>query len=88
HWVAVKRILRYLKGTGHHGFLLSLASPSTIPALKAFCDADWASDPDAGATPLELPFILVLTLSLGGPRSNLSLLDQAQKLNIGALNMS
>ncbi|KAK2377517.1 AP-4 complex subunit sigma [Trifolium repens] len=46
HWTAVKRILRYLKGTIQHGLLLSPAVPSRIPTLKAFCDADWASDPD------------------------------------------
>jgi histone deacetylase 1/2 len=46
HWVAVKRILRYLKGTLHHGLCLSPAIPSTAPSLKMFCDADWASDPD------------------------------------------
>jgi histone deacetylase 1/2 len=46
HWVAVKRILRYLKGTLHHGLHLSPAAPSHLPSLKAFCDADWASDPD------------------------------------------
>jgi histone deacetylase 1/2 len=46
HWVAVKRILRYLKGTLHHGLLLSPATPSQVPSLHAFCDADWASDPD------------------------------------------
>jgi hypothetical protein len=36
HWTAVKRILRYLKGTLHH----------KPPSIKAFCDVDWASDPD------------------------------------------
>jgi histone deacetylase 1/2 len=46
HWVAVKRILRYLKGTLDHGLLLSPALPPKPPSLKAFCDADWASDPD------------------------------------------
>ncbi|MCH95277.1 retrovirus-related Pol polyprotein from transposon TNT 1-94, partial [Trifolium medium] len=46
HWVAVKRILRYLKGTIHHGLHLSPALSSKVPVLKAFCDADWASDPD------------------------------------------
>lgn len=49
HWRAVKRILRYLKGTILHGLvlqpaILSAASPS-FP-LYAYCDADWASDPD------------------------------------------
>ncbi|KAK2354410.1 putative mitochondrial protein [Trifolium repens] len=46
HWVAVKRILRYLKGTLHHGLCLSSALASSAPSLKVFCDADWASDPD------------------------------------------
>jgi histone deacetylase 1/2 len=45
HWVAVKRILRYLKGTLQQG-LLSPATPTKVPSLHAFCDADWASDPD------------------------------------------
>lgn len=47
HWVAVKRILRYLKGTTSHGLQLFPASSPTKPlSLRAFCDADWAADPD------------------------------------------
>ncbi|KAM2637579.1 hypothetical protein EV1_022054 [Malus domestica] len=42
HWAAVKRILRYLKGTHDHG-LLYKSSPLT---LTAFADADYAGDPD------------------------------------------
>ncbi|KAM2767079.1 hypothetical protein COP1_022920 [Malus domestica] len=42
HWAAVKRILRYLKGTHDHG-LLYKPSPLT---LTAFADADYAGDPD------------------------------------------
>lgn len=46
HWRAVKRILRYLQGVATHGLLLSpTKTPSSFP-LFAFCDADWASDPD------------------------------------------
>jgi len=44
HWMAVKRILRYLKGTVSHGLLMKpipVGQPFTITAL---CDADWASD--------------------------------------------
>jgi histone deacetylase 1/2 len=46
HWKTVKRILRYLQGTLHHGLLLQPAPLNTPIALTGFCDADWASDPD------------------------------------------
>lgn len=43
HWVAVKRILRYLKGTISWGIHLK---PITIGpvSLSAYCDVDWGSD--------------------------------------------
>ncbi|KAK0572541.1 hypothetical protein LWI29_033229 [Acer saccharum] len=43
HWNAVKRVLRYLKGSLSHGLLIRRSSPTT---LHAFADADWAGDPD------------------------------------------
>jgi hypothetical protein len=43
HWQSVKQILRYVKGTLHHGLLLR-HSPQLC--LNAYCDADWAGDPD------------------------------------------
>lgn len=43
HWVALKRVLRYLHGTINYGIHLNKTSP---PCLHAFCDADWAGDPD------------------------------------------
>lgn len=43
HCTAVKRILRYLKGTLTHG--LQLCTSSTL-SLQAFSDADWAGCPD------------------------------------------
>lgn len=46
HWLAVKHILRYLKGTVRHGLLLSPAPPNQPLSLQALCDADWVSDPD------------------------------------------
>ena len=47
HQKVVKRILRYLQGTLHHGLLLTLASTTEPLAITGFCDVDWASDPDA-----------------------------------------
>jgi Reverse transcriptase (RNA-dependent DNA polymerase) len=43
HWVALKRILRYLAGT--HSFGLHLQASSAMQ-LVAFNDADWAGCPD------------------------------------------
>lgn len=43
HWTAVKRILRYLRGTID---LKLKYRKSTNSDLHAFCDADWASDID------------------------------------------
>ena len=41
HWVALKRILRYLKGTANYG-LVYLESDKNL--LIAYCDADWVGD--------------------------------------------
>ena len=43
HWQAVKRLLRYLKGTIHHGLSLTHSSST---ALSAYSDSDWAGNPD------------------------------------------
>lgn len=43
HWSALKRLVRYLKGTVAHG--LHLRRSSSL-SLRAFCDADWAGNPD------------------------------------------
>ena len=42
HYVAVLRILRYLKGTLFHGLFYSIQSPLV---LRAFSNVDWAEDP-------------------------------------------
>jgi len=41
HWRAVKRILRYIKGTAHFGLKYNASGDST---LTGYCDADWAGD--------------------------------------------
>ncbi|KAK1410452.1 hypothetical protein QVD17_36989 [Tagetes erecta] len=45
HWQALKRVLRYLKGTIYHGLFLSRGSPLT---LTAFADSDWGGTNDGG----------------------------------------
>jgi len=42
HWSATKRVLRYLKHTPDHGLLISKGPLN----LQAFCDSDWAGNPD------------------------------------------
>ena len=42
HWIVVKRVLRYLKGTPNHGLHFSKGPH----CLAAFCDADWVGNPD------------------------------------------
>lgn len=45
HWQALKRLLRYLKGTIHFGLFLNRQSPLT---LSTFSDSDWGGINDAG----------------------------------------
>lgn len=43
HWLALKRLLRYLNGTKDQGLNIHRDSPST---LHAFADVDWAGNKD------------------------------------------
>ncbi|XP_022014657.1 uncharacterized mitochondrial protein AtMg00810-like [Helianthus annuus] len=43
HWLALKRVLRYIQGTTSYG--LTLGS-TAAPTLLAYTDADWAGCPD------------------------------------------
>jgi len=45
HWQALKRVLRYLKGTIHHGLVLNRNSSLT---LSVFSDSDWGGVHSAG----------------------------------------
>ena len=40
HWTAVKRLLRYLKGTSNYGLVYSRSNCE----LLGYCDADYAGD--------------------------------------------
>jgi len=44
HFQAVKRILRYIKGTLHFGLRIT---PSTTFTILVFSDAEWAGCPDS-----------------------------------------
>ena len=47
HYAAIKRLLRYLKGTRVYGLLYSLSGTFPRQKLEAFSDSDWAQDPDS-----------------------------------------
>lgn len=79
HWQALKRLLRYLKGTIHYGLFLNRTSPLT---LTAFSDSDWGVlmmqvDPQQ-----LIYFILVLTLFLGSLQGKSQSPDPPLKQNI------
>ncbi|KAJ3472913.1 hypothetical protein NLI96_g13202 [Meripilus lineatus] len=46
HWEAVKRIFRYLKGTSDFQLTLGGQNVSSPPVISAYCDADFANNPD------------------------------------------
>ena len=58
HWLAVKRILRYLKGTFSWGLHFQAASLQQPFSLHAYCDADWASDLDDRRSAFEAAIFL------------------------------
>ncbi|PKI78139.1 hypothetical protein CRG98_001467 [Punica granatum] len=67
HWSAVKRILRYLKGTITTGLHFK---PGSISSLHGFSDADWAGNPDDRPLSVVSLFFLVPIRVLGVPRSS------------------
>ena len=44
HWVALKRVMRYLKGTQYYRLTYKQNSEETM--AHGYCDADWASSED------------------------------------------
>nr|KYP32235.1 hypothetical protein KK1_047128 [Cajanus cajan] len=46
HWSVVQRILCYLKGTVFLGLHLQPAPSNSPLSIQAYCDVDWASNPD------------------------------------------
>ena len=79
HLMAAKRILRYLRGTLHRGFLFR---PSSLQ-LQAYADVDWAGDP------VDLHRAILFSLDqhplLGSPRSSVLSHALRRKLSIVAL---
>nr|CAD1837078.1 unnamed protein product [Ananas comosus var. bracteatus] len=81
HWMAVKRILRYLKGTITHGLLLR---PGASHTLHGFSDADWAGNPDDQRFVSGFAIFLGPNLISWVPKSNALWHAQAQSPNTRA----
>lgn len=62
HWTTVKRLLRYLVGTSHHGLFFYKASPLR---LYAYSDAGWASNLDDRSSTSAYVMFLAIMLSRG-----------------------
>jgi len=56
--MAVKHIIRYLKGTMHLGLCATLALVHRPPPLRAFSDVDWELTLTTDAQPMVLQLIL------------------------------
>lgn len=84
HCTTVKGILRYLKGTLSYGLRMQPAFASHPFSIIALCDANWTSDIDDRKFTYDLQYLGYPISFLGDPASNVSLLDQALKLNIVA----
>lgn len=46
HWTAIKRVLRYLKGTRTHTLSYGGSDQEWMPDITMYCDADWESSYD------------------------------------------
>ena len=57
HWVAAKRLLRYLKGTNELGIKYG-ASGQNAQQLVGYCDADWGGDRDTRRSTTAYVFML------------------------------
>ena len=44
NWIAVKRVMRYLKGTIELGLIFEWNKDRKMPTVNAYADADWAGD--------------------------------------------
>jgi histone deacetylase 1/2 len=78
HWTAVKRILRYVKGTSDVGLRIMKSSSMLI---SGFSDADWAGDIDDRRSTSGLLFSMDLILYHGVLESNPQFHGRVPKLN-------
>ena len=79
HWKAVKRTLRYVRGTFHLGIHYSVEAS---PLLVGFTDFDWGDDPDDRSLLQVMSSFLVLDLLHWLARNKVPFLFLEQKQSI------
>ena len=67
HWMGVKRVLRYLKGTVNNGIIYS---SNKEKGLIGYCDSDWAGE--IGNQPQVMYFNLVIAQLVGQVENKLA----------------
>lgn len=83
HWIAVKRILRYLKSTPDHGLVYK---PGSL-TISAFTDSDYVGDLMIVSLLVDIASSLILTLFSRVPRNKEVFLVPARSLNIVSLQL-
>lgn len=78
HWTVAKGALHYLKGSVDFGLFYRKGRIN----LHAYCDSDWAGNPDDRRSTIGYGIFLGPILSLGALRSNTRSLGPAQRRNI------
>lgn len=78
HWTATKRVLRYLNGSVDSGLFFNKG----LVSINAFCDSNWAGNPDDRRSTTGFCIFLGSNLIPGQLRSNMLFLSQAPRLNI------
>lgn len=71
HWIVVKTIIRYLKGTITHVLHLTPLTTTISLSIQVFCDANWASNPYDRKILSGFAIYFALIWFLDGLKSNL-----------------
>lgn len=84
HQKAIKRILRYLKGTINHGFVLKSC---TNINLTSFANADCGSDPDDKDLQVATVYIWGQILSHGAQKKQTIVSRSSKRHSLGVLQV-